>query len=157
MKFSIFCLIFFWLASPLNCFAGSLTVGTKVIYPGGTDQPPKEKDTGVSLNAEIAGTADVESEDQLDLYRRLLEEGDYQTLLENVENNDNPEFQTLKALALYYSDEEDAALKLAKKLLINPNLSQEAKTKLCEEMAIEMPENQEDSAEKTLEKQDENE
>ncbi|MBP5469398.1 MAG: hypothetical protein J6Z11_09150 [Candidatus Riflebacteria bacterium] len=36
--------------SAVNGQEASIVVGTKVIYPGGADQPPKEKDTGVKLN-----------------------------------------------------------------------------------------------------------
>ena len=35
--------------SAVNGQEASITVGTKVIYPGGADQPPKEKDTGIKL------------------------------------------------------------------------------------------------------------
>ena len=35
--------------SAVNGQEASIVVGTKVIYPGGADQPPKEKDTGVKL------------------------------------------------------------------------------------------------------------
>ncbi|MBQ3644608.1 MAG: hypothetical protein II961_08430 [Candidatus Riflebacteria bacterium] len=35
--------------SAVNGQEANITVGTKVIYPGGADQPPKEKDTGIKL------------------------------------------------------------------------------------------------------------
>lgn len=35
--------------SAVNGQKASIVVGTKVIYPGGADQPPKEKDTGIKL------------------------------------------------------------------------------------------------------------
>lgn len=35
--------------SAVNGQEASITVGEKVIYPGGADQPPKEKDTGIKL------------------------------------------------------------------------------------------------------------
>lgn len=35
--------------STVNGQEANITVGTKVIYPGGADQPPKEKDTGIKL------------------------------------------------------------------------------------------------------------
>lgn len=35
--------------SAVNGQEASITVGKKVIYPGGADQPPKEKDTGIKL------------------------------------------------------------------------------------------------------------
>ena len=35
--------------SAVNGQEANIVVGTKVIYPGGADQPPKEKDTGVKL------------------------------------------------------------------------------------------------------------
>lgn len=36
--------------SAVNGQEANIVVGTKVIYPGGADQPPKEKDTGIKLN-----------------------------------------------------------------------------------------------------------
>ena len=152
MKFSGLCLAGLLTILPLTSFAGSLNVGTKVIYPGGADQPPKEKDTGVSLKTDVVGIAEEQSSNQLDSYRKMLEEGNYQELLENLEGNDSPEYQTLKALALYYCDEEQAAFELAEKLLKNPILSQESKQKLCDEMSIEMPEQKEIEEEEEEEK-----
>jgi general secretion pathway protein D len=35
--------------SAVNGQEANIVVGTKVIYPGGADQPPKEKDTGIKL------------------------------------------------------------------------------------------------------------
>lgn len=35
--------------SAINGMEANILVGTKVVYPGGADQPPKEKDTGIKL------------------------------------------------------------------------------------------------------------
>lgn len=127
-------------------FAGSLSVGTKVIYPGGADQPPKEKDTGVSLNADIVGIAadkNADDEETIEHFKQMLEEEDYENLLQKISDRNDPESLALKALALYYHGAETEALELAEKLLKNPKLSDQDKQKICEEMSLEMPEEEE--------------
>lgn len=127
-------------------FAGSLSVGTKVIYPGGTDQPPKEKDTGVSFNADIVGLAadeNIDEEKTIEHFKQMLEEEDYDNLLQQISDRNDPESLALKSLALYYQGSEPEALELAGKLLKNPKLSDQSKQKICEELSLEMPEEEE--------------
>lgn len=93
----------------LGAFAQSnLTVGTKVIYPGGADQPPKEKDTGVSLKvgnviahgsegSNVAGLSLAPGQAALET---LLEEGRAEDILRVVGSRSDPLSRTYRALAL---------------------------------------------------------
>lgn len=134
--------------SGLSVLAGSLSVGTKVIYPGGADQPPKEKDTGVSLKADVVGIArgsESDTQEANEHFQQMLDFGEYEKLIDEIGESDDPEILSLKALALYYNDEDEAAFELANKLLKNKKLSQETKDYLCRELDLKVqpePENE---------------
>ncbi|HNV68966.1 MAG TPA: hypothetical protein PKO06_04650 [Candidatus Ozemobacteraceae bacterium] len=116
--------------------AGSLTVGTKVIYPGGPDQPPKEKDTGVSLKAEVVGisdesdVADPTSASATEDLALLAESGRYEDLLEQVEEPKTTEQIAWKALALWETGSEHEARVLATQALKEKNLPRHLREKL---------------------------
>ncbi|MFZ5950518.1 MAG: hypothetical protein ACOYXC_07420 [Candidatus Rifleibacteriota bacterium] len=140
MKHSPVILLILAIFLPAAVLAGSLTVGTKVIYPGGADQPPKEKDTGVSFKAEVTGMARSSSgKCQPDQIMQMLEQGDYSQVLAVTENRHDSQSLAMKAIALFHSDEEKAAIDLAEKLMKDKNLSRELKEKLCNELDLEMP------------------
>ncbi|RCK79582.1 MAG: hypothetical protein OZSIB_4336 [Candidatus Ozemobacter sibiricus] len=79
-----------------------------MIYPGGADQPPKEKDTGVSLKVDkIIGHGSAVSErDDLPLapgqaaLETLLVEGRPEEILRIVGSRSDPLSRTYRALAL---------------------------------------------------------
>ncbi|MEW6709895.1 MAG: hypothetical protein AB1403_08755 [Candidatus Riflebacteria bacterium] len=126
---------------PVAVRAGSLTVGTKVIYPGGADQPPKEKDTGVSFKAEVTGIArSSDGNYQPEQIMQMLDQGDYDQVLAITRDRHDSQSLAIKAIALFYSDEEKAAIDIAEKLLKDKNLSLEMKEKLCNELNMDMPE-----------------
>lgn len=131
------------IASIMICFflpvnAGSLFVGTKVIYPGGENQPPKEKDIGTSLKASARGNVAEKSMD--DKLKQLFEDEDYETILNVTKTAVSRESKVYKTIALFRLNRKKEAKKLAKVLLKDKNLSEENYNKLCEELEIDGPE-----------------
>jgi hypothetical protein len=132
--------VIFLFVMAATAFCGSLQVGTKVIYPGGADQPPKEKDTGVSLNAEVTGiareTADAGEQSPEEIYDR----NDYETTIEILKKRSDHESKTFTAIALFNLGNEDEAAEMARKLLEDPELPEELLYRLCDELELEYPE-----------------
>lgn len=121
------------LTSPAIVCGGKLTAGTKVIYPGGADQPPREKDTGVSLNADAVlsskGNDNVEFDSGVltnDSLEKLEAAGDYDLMLQLLANRSDPVAMSYKAIALENTGEreeaESIAIDLIKKKLVGPFL-----------------------------------
>lgn len=138
--------------SPL--LAGSLNVGTKVIYPGGADQPPKEKDTGISFKADVTGVAREEGQagdDETIDAETMLENGEYEELLSHLDGRNDRQSLALKSLALYYNDQVEAAVEIAKKLLADPDLPEATRKRLNEELDGELPEEETDDLEENRE------
>ena len=125
--------------------AGSLTVGTKVIYPGGADQPPKEKDTGVSLKVDVVGVAEpdqaasTEASSSASL-AEMSDNGDYEKILEAVKTPVTLEQKAWKAIALWHTGKEEQASQLGKGLLKDPSLSPDLRQKILDDMSLEDPE-----------------
>ena len=141
MKKAVFLIGTFLICFLLPVNAGSLFVGTKVIYPGGANQPPKEKDTGTSLKASARGNFPEKS--LTDNLNKLLDDEDYDTLLQMAKASDNKESRVYEAIALFHLDRKKEALSLAKKLLKDKTLPEDYCTKLCEELEIDEQEEQE--------------
>jgi hypothetical protein len=128
-------LILFFNDTAIN--ASSLSVGTKVIYPGGADQPPKEKDTGVSLNAEIESggkTFDANNEPDPE---QIYIENDYESTIEILKDFDSPECRAYVAIAMYNLGQEEKAKKIAKSLLEQKFLKTSTIQTLIEELELE--------------------
>lgn len=129
---------------PLLLWAGSLTVGTKVMYPGGADQPPKEKDTGVSLKVDVVGMSGSETEEpfsesasaasQLTMW---AENGEYDQMLEALETPKTSEEKAWKAIALLKTGEGDAGDQLAREALKDPGLPSHLRRRLSDELGEE--------------------
>lgn len=118
---------------PVN--AGSLFVGTKVIYPGGANQPPKEKDTGTSLKASARGN--FPEKVLLEDLENLFDDEDYETLLIKARLANNKEAKVYEAIALFRLNRKKAAKTLARVLLKDKGLTEEASQQLCDELDID--------------------
>ncbi|MDD3148537.1 MAG: hypothetical protein PHD82_14685 [Candidatus Riflebacteria bacterium] len=136
---------------PVIVSGASLTVGTKVIYPGGTDQPPLEKDSGVKFSTGENGDQTAEQGRSIpntaqtaDSLAELAESGDFTELLQVTESRNDPDSQAYKALAMYETGDTEEAEELALKLLKNQQLSDELRQKLIDELGlnIDYPEDQ---------------
>ena len=137
-------LIAAWVVSfPLVSVAGSLTVGSKVIYSGGSDQPPVEKDTGVKFStgkssaAPVDSTADDDTSEQSSLNSpavldAMIENGEFDELLLAVEGRDDPDSQAYMALAMYENGDSDKAEEIAINLLKAGQLKPELRQKLLD-------------------------
>ena len=130
----------------IACYAGSLTVGTKVIYPGGADQPPQEKDTGVSLKGSAIGhggasgqavSRDTESPEALE------EAGDYEGILVSCSKSSDLNSRAWVAIAMWYIGSESEAQRNAAALIKEEGLSEEMKDKLTYELFLDQLEDEE--------------
>lgn len=121
------------LTSPAIVNGGKLTAGTKVIYPGGADQPPREKDTGVVLNADAIANSTTNDNGELDSgllnndsLEKLEAAGNYDLMLQLLANRSDPVAMAYKAIALENTGEldeaESIAIDLIKKKLVEPFL-----------------------------------
>lgn len=132
--------VFSW---PIASVAGSLTVGSKVIYSGGSDQPPVEKDTGVkfstgsssstSADSAAAGADAMPEQSSTDspaTFDAMIENGEFDELLLAVEGRDDPESKAYMALAMYENGDSEKAEEIARKLLKTGQLQPELRQKL---------------------------
>jgi len=141
---SIMALVFAAVVSSLWAQAGSLTVGTKVIYPGGTDQPPKEKDTGITFKVgNIHGS--VGSEETVDVsfsqentWQELIDSGKSEDLLKALRGKSDPLAATFRVLAYMDLGVVPSARREAEKALKNPNFPEDLKERI--EEALPQPE-----------------
>ena len=128
---------------PVASDAGSLTVGTKVIYSGGSDQPPVEKDTGVKFStgkssvAPAGSTADNGPSEQSSLNSpavldAMMENGEFDELLLAVEGREDPDSQAYMALAMSENGDSEKAEAIARNLLKAGQLKPELRKKLLE-------------------------
>lgn len=128
---------------PVASDAGSLTVGTKVIYSGGSDQPPVEKDTGVKFSTSkssadpVGSAADNGPSEQSSLNSpavldEMMENGDFDELLLAVEGREDPDSQAYMALVMYENGDSEKAKAIAINLLKKGRLRPELRKKLIE-------------------------
>lgn len=114
------------MTAPAVVNGGKLSVGTKVIYPGGADQPPREKDTGTSLSAESRSSAILDEEKDFsegmitnNALEKLSQAGEYELMLQNLENRSDDIAMAYRAIALdgtgEYEEGENIAIRLVKK------------------------------------------
>jgi len=129
----------FILFLPNNGTTSSLTVGTKVIYPGGTDQPPKEKDTGVSLKVESVRVSDPDSEEpqeyaEEEFFDKMLNRGDAKKLLQIVSRRNDATGKAYTFLALAALDRSEEAVRLGNELIkrddLNGSMKDQIQTKM---------------------------
>ena len=132
---------------PVMAGGASLTVGTKVIYPGGSDQPPLEKDTGVKFstgidNQQTTGQSinAATPEQTANSLAELAESGNFAELLLMAEGRADPDSQAYKALAMYETGDPEEAEKLALQLLQNQQLSEELRQKLIDDLGLSIEE-----------------
>lgn len=137
-KFTLI-LLFFTIFS-CCLFAGSLKVGSKVIYPGGTNQPVQEKDAGVSFNAKIVGFAHEEPAMEERKPAEIFASESYETIIEMLKDKSDLESRAYLALALYYTNQDAQAKQMGQILIENSSLSDETREKLCDELELELPE-----------------
>jgi hypothetical protein len=132
----LFLLSLFFFINPAN--SASLNVGTKVIYPGGAGQPPKEKDSGTSLNFDAKG-ASLNYKQRQNL-NELLENEDFETLLRTARLILTREAKIYEAIALFKLGQKKKGIKLGKKLLKDKKLPEYLREKLCEELSLRVTE-----------------
>ena len=115
-----------------------LTVGTKVIYPGGTDQPPKEKDTGVSLKvgnihgAVGDGSPSFDGEGTASAYEDMLQTGQAEDLLRALRGKGDPLSRTYRALALLDLGREADAHREIERALADRQFPEDLRSRLTE-------------------------
>lgn len=125
--------------------AGTLSVGTKVIYPGGPDQPPLEKDTGVVFSAGATGGGSEEDDAPRnsaapgDSLNSLESEGSYDEILDLTGNRNDPEARAYRAIALFNSGNSDEAIETGRQLLLENRLTPELRQKIIDELGLEEP------------------
>ncbi|MFZ2960914.1 MAG: hypothetical protein WA705_28885 [Candidatus Ozemobacteraceae bacterium] len=125
--------ILFLVGSSFFLSAGELKVGTKVIYSGGADQPPQEKDTGVKLKADVIGIAapgkeeEVIDQDELDGF---LTERNFKAILEKTEKKTDLVSKSYEVLALMGEGRKSEAGGKAKKVLKSEELPDDLRTKV---------------------------
>jgi hypothetical protein len=121
----VVCLIAGLLCAPV--WSGELSVGSKVIYPGGADQPPKEKDVGIKLKANVVGgsvatendeLSDVDDSESPD-YQGLLDEGNTRLIIDHTAGKTDAESLAFRALALQKVGRKAEALRASQAALEN--------------------------------------
>jgi len=132
------------LTSPAVVRGGKLSVGTKVIYPGGADQPPREKDTGVSLNADVKSAAILNNETDFpngiisnNALEKLDKAGAYELMLQSLENRSDDVALAYKAIALEATDEYEEGENIALRLVKKGSLPHELKKRLIKKFDLE--------------------
>lgn len=130
--------------SPAVVRGGKLNVGTKVIYPGGADQPPREKDTGVSLNAEVKGSAGLNESTDFsngmitnNALEKLDKTGEYELMLASLENRSDDVALAYRAIALEATDEYEEGETIAIKIVQSKNLPLKLKKRLIEKFDLD--------------------
>lgn len=122
-----------------------LTVGTKVIYPGGTDQPPKEKDTGVSLKvgnihgAVGDGCPSNEGEGAESAYEDMLQSGQAEDLLRVLRGKADPLSRTYRALALLDLGREADAHREIERALADRQFPEDLRSRLTDALPEATP------------------
>ncbi len=122
-------------------FPGKLVVGTKVIYPGGADQPPKEKDTGISWKAGDEGGSSASamggggSRASLQ-YQSMLDGGDLDALFREVENRYDPISSYYRVMTLQEMGREEEAASEASRLLRSEHFPPDLKAKIQDSMEL---------------------
>ncbi len=122
-----------------------LTVGTKVIYPGGTDQPPKEKDTGVSLKvgnlhgAVGNGSPSFEGEGTASAYEDMLQSGQAEDLLRALRGKIGPLARTYRALALLDLGREADARREIERALADRQFPEDLRSRLTDALPEPLP------------------
>lgn len=116
--------------------AGELVVGKKVVYPGGADQPPKEKDVGVKLKVESRGgtvfTQDPREEDAVEEkdFEALLQDGKTREILDTTAGKTDPASKGYRALALEKVDRRNEARSTAQEALKSDDLPDDLRERL---------------------------
>ncbi|NLI77616.1 MAG: hypothetical protein GX442_14410 [Candidatus Riflebacteria bacterium] len=133
-------------AVPFQTLAQSqLTVGTKVIYPGGTDQPPKEKDTGVSLKvgnihgAVGDGSPSLSGEGAASAYEDMLQSGQAEDLLRALRGQGDPLSRTYRALALLDLGREADAHREIERALADRHFPEDLRSRLADALPEPLP------------------
>ncbi len=127
--------VFFLLSFSLVLAAAELNVGKKVVYPGGADQPPKEKDTGIKLKVDVISATTFSKEDDTpdqEEMEKLLQEGDGKKLLETTANRSDPVSKAYEAMALLSLGKNAEGERKGKKLLESGELEEDLKASLEE-------------------------
>ena len=119
---------------PIPSSGAELNVGSKIVYPGGADQPPKEKDVGVKLKVEPVSSSietqeEFASEEDLAV---LLSDGQTSKILSFTADKKDPSSQAYRALALFAVDRKKEAEQVARKVLKSDDLSSDLRDKLEE-------------------------
>jgi hypothetical protein len=158
---SILLLVLCLLITSPSVDGGSLVVGDKVVYPGGADSPPKEKDVGIKLNAEVRGgpgrarpdsdaTLGTDSDVSLpgtgspafaqtgdgDEQEGILDDywvsGDWNAILSETSGRDDSVSCAYRALALFQTGSSAEARRLARNALTDEDLAVDLQIRLEE-------------------------
>jgi len=122
-------------------FAAELNIGQKVVYPGGADQPPKEKDVGVKLkvNPISASVETREAEATEEDYEELLKAGKAREVLKLLGDKNDPVSEGYRILALNDLGMKNEARAKAEKLLKSDDLPEYLRNHIEELDLIEKP------------------
>jgi hypothetical protein len=135
--------------------SGELHVGQKVVYPGGADQPPKEKDVGLKFKIDHIAVAGEPSADSLpetqdiDELAALQDSGQFRDVIRATEGRKDPVSRAFRVLATLEeaADEKsqvEKELKTARSLAADSRLPEEIRTRLQEKIRELTDQNQED-------------
>ena len=101
-------LTFFYICLILSpAFSGSLFVGQKIIYGGGADSSPQEKDAGVKFEADIKSTANMSD---------MEEDSNYKTAVKALKDKDLQKASAFLICRWIFMKKE---LKVTKELYLN--------------------------------------
>ena len=139
MKQSLLTVIFaFFLVVP--AWSGELHVGQKVVYPGGADQPPKEKDIGLKLKVDNitvseATTPELPDDQEVDDLTALLDTGRFQDVIHAGAGKKDPISRALVALAIMEEEGRLAeGLQAAQAVASDPRLTDDLRDRLTEKI-----------------------